>query len=208
MRRSWVAPAVGALFLLAGAGATWQQAGGEQPLRVSAVRFYRPASGTTTIEGVCEVRLSALPAVAGQQVRYRFEVAVFDSAGLELQREGWARAVPPSVASAAGATAMESFEFSAAPGLSRVRLRAVPEGGTAIERDVEVRAFTGRPAMSRISESALVRVVCDSGWFQSSVPLSVRMATSSPEAKEATSVPLETAGLEATSIRAGSVSAW
>jgi len=150
MRRSWVAPAVGALLGLAGAGATWQQ-GGEQPLRVSAVRFYRPASGTTTIEGVCEVRLSALPAVAGQQVRYRFEVAVFDSAGLELQREGWARAVPPSVASAAGATAMESFEFSAAPGLYRVRLRAVPEGGTAIERDVEVRAFTGRPAMSDLA---------------------------------------------------------
>jgi GWxTD domain-containing protein len=145
-----VAPAVGALLGLAGAGATWQQ-GGDQPLTVSAVRLYRPASGTTTIEGVCELRLSALPAVAGQQVRYRFEVAVFDSAGLELQREGWARAVPPSVASAAGATAMESFEFSAAPGFYRVRLRAVPEGGTAIEQDVEVRAFTGRPAMSDLA---------------------------------------------------------
>lgn len=150
MRTSWVAPAVGALMVLAGAGATWQQ-GGDQPLTVSAVRLYRPASGTTTIEGVCELRLSALPAVAGQQVRYRFEVAVFDSAGLELQREGWARAVPPTVASAAGATAMESFEFSAAPGLYRVRLRAVPESGTTIERDVEVRAFSGRPAMSDLA---------------------------------------------------------
>jgi len=150
MRTSWVAPAVGALMVLTSAGATWRQ-GGDQPLTVSAIRLYRPASGTTTIEGVCELRLSALPAVAGQQVRYRFEVAVFDSAGLELERQGWARAVPPSVASAAGATAMESFEFSAAPGLYRVHLRAVPEGGTAIELDVEVRAFTGRPAMSDLA---------------------------------------------------------
>ena len=62
--------------------------------------------------------------------------------------------------------------------------------------------------MSRISESALERVVCDSGRFQSSVPLSLRSATSSPDANEATSVPLETAGLDAAMIRAGSVSAW
>ena len=150
MSRSWVAAAIGMLLGLAVAGATWQQ-GGDQPLTVSAARFYRPASGTTTIEGVCELRLSALASVAGQQVRYRFEVEVFDSAGLELQHEGWARAVPPAVARAAGATAMESFEFSVAPGLYRVRLRAVPEGGTAIERDVEVRAFTGRPAMSDLA---------------------------------------------------------
>lgn len=141
---------LGALVVFAGAGATWQQ-GGDQPLTVSAVRFYRPASGTTTIEGVCELRLSALSAGSDQQVRYRFEIAVFDSAGLELQREGWARTVPPAVASAAGATAMESFEFSAAPGLYRVHLRAVPEGGQAIERDVEVRAFTGPPAMSDLA---------------------------------------------------------
>src|SRR5512135_487476 len=125
MRRSWKAPVLGALVMFAGAGATWQQ-GGDQPLTVSAVRFYRPASGTTTIEGVCELRLSALSASPDQQVRYRFEIAVFDSAGLELQREGWARTVPPAVASTAGATAMESFEFSAAPGRYRVHLRAAP----------------------------------------------------------------------------------
>lgn len=150
MRGFWAAPAVGALLVFAGAGATWQQGGGE-PLTVNAVRFFRPASGTTTIEGVCELRLSALTTLAGQQVRYRFEVAVFDSAGLELQRNGWVRDVPPTVARAAGATVMESFAFSAAPGLYRLRLRAVPEGGSAIERDVEVRAFSGRPAISDLA---------------------------------------------------------
>jgi GWxTD domain-containing protein len=150
MRRFWVAPAVGALLVFAGAGATWQQ-GGDEPLTVRTVRFFRPSSGTTTIEGVCELRLAALASTAGQEVRYRFEVAVYDSAGLELQHGGWTRAVPSTVAAAAGATAMESFEFSAAPGLYRVHLRAVPEGGTAIEKDATVRAYTGRPAMSDLA---------------------------------------------------------
>lgn len=142
---------LGALLVMAGAGATWQQ-GGEEPLTVRAVRLYRPASGTTTIEGVCELRLSALASAGTQEVRYRFEVSVFDSAGLQLQQAGWTRAVPPTVAAAAGATAMESFEFSAAPGLYRVHLRAVPEaGGTAIEKDVPVRAFDGRPGISDLA---------------------------------------------------------
>jgi GWxTD domain-containing protein len=147
MTGSSVVPAIAALLLAAGAGATGQQ-GGDQPLMVRAVRFYQPAGGTTTIEGVCEVRLSALAPVPGQAVRYRFEVAVADSTGLELQRQGWARTVPPAVARTQGATVVETFGFAAAPGLYRVRVRAVPEGGTAIEQDVEVRAFAGRPPIS------------------------------------------------------------
>ena len=143
----YVAPAIAALLVATGAGATGQQ-GGEQPLTVQAVRFYSPADGTTTIEGVCELRLSALASGVAQAVRYRFEVAVADSTGLELQRHGWAREVPPAVARAQGATVMESFGFTAAPGLYRVRLRAVPEGGTAIERSIEVRAFPALPPMS------------------------------------------------------------
>jgi GWxTD domain-containing protein len=152
MRRSWVTPAFGVLLIgLAGAGATWQQ-GGEEPLTARAVRFYRPASGTTTIEGVCELRLAALASAAGQEdVRYRFEVAVYDSAGLEVQHGGWTREVPRTVAASAGATAMESFGFSAAPGLYRVHLRAIPDSGRAIERDVEVRAYAGRPAISDLA---------------------------------------------------------
>jgi len=148
MRRTLVAPAVAALAWLAGTGATRQQ-GGDEPLTVRAVRFFQPASGTTTIEGVCELRLSALAPGAGQQtVRYRFEVVVSDSAGLELQRNGWPREVPAALARSRGATAMESFGFAAAPGTYRVRLRAEPEGGTAVERDVEIRAFAGRPDVS------------------------------------------------------------
>ena len=42
-----------ALAVLAAATAVREQQGGEEPLTVRAVRFYSPASATTTIEGVC-----------------------------------------------------------------------------------------------------------------------------------------------------------
>ncbi len=135
-----------ALAGLLSAGATGQN-GGDEPLTVSAARFYSPASGTTTIEGVCELRLSALASGTGD-VRYRLEVAVLDSTGLELQRNGWDRVVTGTVARAPLATAMESFGFNAAPGLYRVRLRAVNESGTVVEKEVAVRAFPGRPSLS------------------------------------------------------------
>jgi GWxTD domain-containing protein len=161
MHRLLVAPAVAALILATGAGALRQQSG-EESLTVTAVRFWQPASGTTTIEGVCELRLSALASGVAAAVRYRFEVAVSDSAGLELQRHGWAREVSAQLARARGATVMESFGFAAAPGLYRVHLRVVPEGGTAIERSMEVRAFSARPSMSDlVLGTGASRVVSD-----------------------------------------------
>jgi GWxTD domain-containing protein len=161
MHRILVVPAIAALLLTSGADATGQQ-GGEEPLTVTAVRFFQPGSGTTTIDGVCELRLSALASGVAPTIRYRFEVAVSDSAGLELQRNGWAREVPPQVARTRGATVMESFGFAAAPGLYRVHLRAVPEGGTAIEREIDVRAFSARPPMSDlILGTGASRVVSD-----------------------------------------------
>ena len=158
-----MAPAVVALLWFAGVGAAGQQ-GGDEPLAVRAVRFYQPAGGTTTIEGVCELRLSALASGADQQtIRYRFEVAVLDSTGLELQRNGWPREVPAAFARSRGATAMESFGFAAAPGLYRVRLRAVPEGGPPVARDVEIRAYNRRPDISDlVLATGASRAVSDS----------------------------------------------
>jgi len=139
--------ATGVLLQASAAGATWPQ-GGDEPLAVSVVRFYQPASGATTIDGVCELRLSALGSGDSRPLRYRFEVAVSDSAGLELRREGWTREVPAPVAGVRGASVVESFGFAAAPGLYRVHFRVIPEGGTALERNVGVRAFPSRPAIS------------------------------------------------------------
>jgi GWxTD domain-containing protein len=137
-----------ALVVLAPAAPGRGQQGGEEPLTVRAVRFYRPASGTTTIEGVCEVRLAALLGSRFQAARYRVDVAVLDSAGLELQHSEWARDVPLAAARSGGATTVESFGFPAAPGRYRVRVRVVPESGVPVEQSVVVEGFRTAPAIS------------------------------------------------------------
>ncbi len=156
MRTAWLA-------LAAGLSATAMTAGqgGPQPLTVSAVRFYTRASATTTIEGVCELRLGALAPGVAQTVRYRLEVAVLDSAGLELQRSEWQREVPAAVARMAGATSVETFTFRAAPGRYRVRVRAVPETGAAVEGSAGVAAFAGEPAISDLLLATAARAAAD-----------------------------------------------
>jgi GWxTD domain-containing protein len=136
-----------AVALLMAASATGGQ-GGEQPLTVSAVRFYSVAHATTTIEGVCELRLEAVASGTGPAVRYRVEVSIRDSTGLELQRSDWSREVPTAVARVSGATAVETFDFPAAPGRYHVVVRAIPETGPAVERAIEVQAYDGRPVLS------------------------------------------------------------
>ena len=152
MNFSWAA---GVAALVLAAAPTGQQ-GGDEPLTVAAVRFYRPASATTTIEGVCEVRLPVLMPGAGQGGRYRFEVSVLDTAGLELQRSDWMRDVP-AVARTRGATVVESFSFSAAPGRYRVRLKVTPSSGPAVEQELTVNAFRIAPAMSDLLLATAVR---------------------------------------------------
>lgn len=144
MRKVCMMPAVA---LLMAASATGRQ-GGEQPLTVSAVRFYSPVRATTTIEGVCELRLEAVASGTGPVVRYRVDVSIRDSTGLELQRSGWSREVPAGVARANGATAVETFDFPAAPGRYQVVVRAIPEAGPAVERAILVQAYAGRPLLS------------------------------------------------------------
>lgn len=152
MNTMWAA---GVAALVLAAAPTGQQ-GGDQPLTVGTIRFYRPASATTTIEGVCEVRLPVLLRSAAQGGRYRFEVSVLDTAGLELQKSDWMRDVPP-VARTRGATVLESFSFSAAPGRYRVRLRVTPSSGPAVERELSVDAFRAAPAMSDLLLATEVR---------------------------------------------------
>ncbi len=134
---------------------------GPEPLTVSAVRFFSPASGTTTIEGVCELRLGALSPGVAQTVRYRVEVAVFDSAGLELQRSDWQREVPAEVARTRGATSVETFGFRAAAGRYRVRVRAVPETGPVVEGSAEVTAYQAGPAISDLLLATAARAAAD-----------------------------------------------
>jgi GWxTD domain-containing protein len=152
-----VSTALAAVALAATTAAAGGQ-GGPEPLTVSAVRFYSPSSATTTIEGVCELRLGALASGAASTVRYRMEVAVLDSAGLELQKSDWAREVPAAVAKARGATSVETFVFRAAPGLYRIRVRAVPDSGPALDGALEVRAYADRPEVSDLLLATAVRM--------------------------------------------------
>ena len=161
MRMAWAVPV--AVTVLTAAPARGGQ-GGDQPLTVSVVRFFSPASATTTIDGVCEVRLGALASGPAQMVRYRLEVAVSDSAGLVLQSSDQAREVPAAVARTSGATAVETFDFRAAPGRYRVVVRAVPETGTPLERALDVSAYAARPPLSDLLLATGVRAAgADSG---------------------------------------------
>jgi len=81
-------------------------------------------------------RLPALLRGVAQVSRYRVEVSVLDSAGLELHRSDWTREVPATLAQAHGATIEESFGFEAAPGRYRVTVRLVPSLGEPVERTV------------------------------------------------------------------------
>ena len=152
MNKMWMSAA--ALLLLAAAPA--RQQGGDDPLTVRAVRFYSPSNATTTIEGVCEVRLPALRSV-GQASRYRVEITVLDSAGLELQRSDWSRDVPSALAQRSGATMVESFAFGAAPGSYKVRIKLTPESGAALEREATITAYASAPAVSDLLLASSVR---------------------------------------------------
>lgn len=155
MRLWWLVFAAGAV---SAAAVSEDQQGSEAALSVGVVRFYSPRRATTTFEGVSELRLPG-PGRAGAPAatEYRFEVAVFDSAGLELERSAWNRVLPASVAGTAGATVVESFSFAAAGGTYRVRVRAVPAGGTAVEREIATVAYAARPTISDLLIATAVR---------------------------------------------------
>jgi GWxTD domain-containing protein len=159
--RSFLTVPAAAVLVLAAAVPDRQQQGGDEPLTVSAVRFYSPASATTTIEGVCEVRVGAFVQGAAPTVRFRMEIAVLDSAGLELQRSDWTRDLPATAARVRGATVVESFGFRAAPGRYRVQVRVTPEGGPPLQRELVVEAFPRAPALSDLLVATAARRVPD-----------------------------------------------
>ncbi len=145
-----------ALLALA-AGGTPRQRDAGQPLKVSVIRFYQPASATTTIEGVLEIRLDSLLKGGAHVTRYRVDVAVSDSTGLQLQHSSWTRGIPETTAAGHSITSVESFGFDAAPGRYQVRIAVVPSEGDSLLRTVEVEGFRSRPAISDLLLANRVR---------------------------------------------------
>lgn len=144
-------------------GATARQGPPDSAVSVRPVRFFSAGTGSTVIEGTSEIRLIGLAATSAPRTRYRVEIAIADSSGLELVRNDWTRELPTDAARAAGATAMESFRFAAAPGRYRITVRATAEGGAAIERAVEIGAFAVRPLLADLLLATAAREAADSG---------------------------------------------
>lgn len=132
---------------------------GTDPVRLSAVRFYQASQGATTIEVLGEVQLRAVAPASGPTARYRVEVAVMDSTGTMLAGSGWDREISTQVARLPGASSTESFTFAAAPGRYTVRFSAAPAGGTAIQRELAVRAFASRPPVSDLLLATAAREI-------------------------------------------------
>ncbi len=137
-------------------GAAGPQEGPGAALTVRPLRFFAASGGGTMVEGLVELRLGSLAATRAGPARYRVEIAVTDSAGLELMRDGWARDVP-DVARARGASAVESFRFAVSPGRYRVLVRVVPESGSTLERNAEITAYGAAPGMSDLLVATAVR---------------------------------------------------
>lgn len=148
-----------ATTLLAGVGgASWaRQDTASQPLTVAARRFFQPGDGATTVEVLAELGLRAVAPTAGATARYRLEVTVRDSMGTVLATGGWDREVAAALARAPGATATESFRFAVAPGRYSVQLRAVAAAASAVERELVVQAYEGRPPTSDLVLATAVR---------------------------------------------------
>jgi GWxTD domain-containing protein len=155
----WWAALAAAVPLVSGAGGRRQS--GDSAVAVRAVRFYRPASAVTRVEGVVGVRLAAFADAARPDVRYRLEVSVRDSTGLELQHGQIDRVVPRELAQAPGAVAVANFGFDVAPGSYRIHVRAVPESGSPVETSASVAAFAVLPAISDLLVATGVRALPD-----------------------------------------------
>jgi GWxTD domain-containing protein len=142
-------------------GATAQQGGADSSVTVRPIRFYSRVSGSTVIEGTSEIRLAGLASPAGPTTRYRVEVAIADSNGLELYRSDWTRELPTEAARTAGATAAETFRFAAAPGRYRVLVRASADGRPTLEQAVTIAAFPDRPLLSDLLLATAARETAD-----------------------------------------------
>ena len=141
-------------------GAAVQGGSSDSTLTARPVRFFSPSTGSTVIEGTSEIQLNGL-AGTGPTTRYRVEVAIADSAGLELVRNSWVREVPSEAARAPGASAVESFSFAAAPGRYRVLVRVAPDSGRALELATVVTAYAARPLASDLLLATSAREAAD-----------------------------------------------
>ncbi len=116
--RRWMAVA-GALLVAAPAVVMGQA---EQGVSIRAFRFFRAENRQTLVTAFVEVPYAMLEAPAPDaagDLRYGVVVAIYDSSGTKLNDASWPGRLPTSLR-APGAMALETLDFSLAPGRYRM----------------------------------------------------------------------------------------
>ena len=138
-------------MLLAASPPLWvEQSVGQQPLLVSAVRFYRADVGQTQVKAFIQIPYAALDAAGGgpqAPLTYRVTVQVKDSTGLELVKQSWNGHM--ASAPAAGASALEILDFLVVPGRYMLRVDVADSAsGRSLTSELPVEGFQASPRVS------------------------------------------------------------
>jgi GWxTD domain-containing protein len=150
MMRSLGAGLVTAMLLAASPPLWVEQSVGQQPLLVSAVRFYRADVGQTQVKAFIQIPYAALDAAGtGPQapLTYRVTVQVKDSTGLELVKQSWNGHM--AAAAEAGASALEILDFLVVPGRYVLHVHVADSAtGRSLTSELPVEGFQASPRVS------------------------------------------------------------
>jgi GWxTD domain-containing protein len=142
----------------------WQspRAPSEQQLTVRTLRFYRAEANRTRIKAFFEVSYALLeppPGDSTQSLAYRVDVALTDSTGLTLLRQGWWGHGPADLRQT-GAATMEMIDFAVAPGKYRLAVQVRDSvSGRSVETSSPIEGFQGPPDASDLWLAPKIREV-------------------------------------------------
>src|SRR5262245_22049384 len=96
-----------------------------QNLEIGLARAYRSAGRQTVVDGFCRVPFGALDSLThglNAAAVYRIEIAVRDSAHLQLVQQSWTRSIPARLLATPRGSSLEHFTFAASPGTYTVEV--------------------------------------------------------------------------------------
>lgn len=153
--RRWMAVA-GALFL-APAVVAGQSA---QGINIRAFRFYRADNRQTLVTAFVEVPYALLeaPSASGGDLKYGVVVAIYDSAGTKLNDASWPGKLRADLR-APGAVALETLDFSLAPGRYRIEAQVTDSvSGRKFSSTSDLQAWADSPGASDLVLSPEMRL--------------------------------------------------
>lgn len=157
--RRWMFVAGLAAIMAAGPGAAAAQ--GDQGVSVRAFRFYRAEGKQTLVTAFVEVPYSLLDAPAagaGNELRYGVVVSIYDSAGTRLNDASWPGKARADLR-APGAVALETLDFSLAPGRYRIEVAVTDSvSGRKFNAATDLVAWSQSPGASDLVLSPSMRL--------------------------------------------------